>query len=372
MKKMTTLLLFAITLFIGCGGSDLPEPIKPKPEVEVKWSIAPSMTDFSSSGESKSIKVTANGDWTVSSSQSWCTLTPDKGYNGETVLKITATANPKEEIRKAELTFVSGKYSQKYNISQAAGTIANYVPAGYKMVWSEEFNATLTTGGKPALPDTQKWWYENLKKGAVNNELQTYVSGFKGTDTVAAISNGTLKIIAKKIDGEVYSARINTNESWTYGYFEARLRMPTGKGTWPAFWMMPKNFNRWPDDGEIDIMEYVGYDLNVVHSSVHTKAYNHTIGTQKTATKRIQNAETEFHIYAVEWTADYVKGFVDGVEYFEFKNDKTNNKDTWPFNAPFYLKLNLAWGGDWGGAQGIDETKLPATYEIDYVRVYKK
>lgn len=368
---MTSLLLFAITLFIGCGGSDLPEP-KPKPEVEVKWSITPSITDFSSTGDAKSIKVSANADWTVSSNQSWCTLTPDKGYNGETIVKITTTANPKEEIRKAELTFVSGKYTHKYSISQQAGTIANYVPAGYNMVWNEEFNAARTSGGKPSLPDTQKWWYENLNKGAVNNELQTYVGGFKGTDTVAAISDGTLKIIAKKIDGEVYSARINTNESWTYGYFEARLRMPTGKGTWPAFWMMPKNFNRWPDDGEIDIMEYVGYEPNVVHSSIHTKAYYHSIGTQKTATKRIQNAETEFHIYAVEWTADYIKGFVDGVEYFEFKNDKTNNKDTWPFYAPFYLKLNLAWGGDWGGAQGIDESKLPATYEIDYVRVYKK
>ncbi|MBF6628083.1 MAG: glycoside hydrolase family 16 protein, partial [Proteiniphilum sp.] len=217
-----------------------------------------------------------------------------------------------------------------------------------------------------------KWWYENLQKGAVNNELQTYVGGYRGTDTVAAIHDGTLKIIARKSGSDIISARINTIEGWTYGYFEARLRVPGGKGTWPAFWMMPKNFTSWPLDGEIDIMEYVGYQPNVVHSTVHTEAYNHMIGTQKGATKTIQNAETAFHIYAVEWTADYIKGFVDGEAYFRFDNDGKGDKKTWPFNVPFYLKLNLAWGGDWGGAQGVDESKLPATYEIDYVRVYQK
>lgn len=245
-------------------------------------------------------------------------------------------------------------------------------PAGYRLVWQDEFNEPRLSDGRTPLLDTGKWWYENLGQGAVNNELQTYVGGFAGTDTVASIYDGTLKIVARKQSNRVISARVNTNESWTYGYFEARLKVPGGKGTWPAFWMMPKNFTAWPDDGEIDIMEYVGYDPNVVHSSIHCKAYYHSIGTQKTGTKRITNAETEFHVYAVEWTADYIKGFVDGVEYFRFNNDKQGNKDTWPFDAPFYLKLNLAWGGDWGGAQGIDESKLPATYEIDYVRVFQK
>jgi len=170
----------------------------------------------------------------------------------------------------------------------------------------------------------------------------------------------------------VISIRMNTIESWQYGYFEARLRMPSGKGTWPAFWMLPKDFKIWPLDGEIDIMEYVGYDPNVVHASVHTMAYNHAIGTQKTATKRVENAETEFHIYALEWTADRITAFIDGQQYFSFANDGRGDVNTWPFNKPFYLKLNLAWGGNWGGAQGVDESKLPATYEIDYVRVYQK
>jgi beta-glucanase (GH16 family) len=165
---------------------------------------------------------------------------------------------------------------------------------------------------------------------------------------------------------------MNTAQSWTYGYFEARLILPKGKGTWPAFWMLPKDFKNWPDDGEIDIMEEVGYDPNNVSSSIHCKAYYHSIGTQKTAVKRVPTAQTDFHVYAVEWTADYIYGFVDGVRYFTFVNDKKGNKDTWPFNAPFYLKLNLAWGGDWGGAQGVDESILPAVYEVDYVRVYQK
>jgi hypothetical protein len=119
-------------------------------------------------------------------------------------------------------------------------------------------------------------------------------------------------------------------------------------------------------------MEYVGYDPNVVHASVHTMAYNHAIGTQKTATKRVENVETEFHIYALEWTADRITAFIDGQQYFSFANDGRGDVNTWPFNKPFYLKLNLAWGGNWGGAQGVDESKLPATYEIDYVRVYQK
>jgi hypothetical protein len=373
MMKMNNILFLFLALFITCGEKNDPEVTPPKPETEVKWSFNPATLELASKGETKSVIVTANGDWTVSSNQSWCSLEPVSGHNGQTSLRITATGNPLTTARTAALTFTSGKYSQKFTVSQAAGTIENYVPAGYNRVWAEEFNADRLSGGKPALPNTEKWEYEILPKGAVNNELQTYVGGFRGTDTVAAIYDGTLKIIARKSGADIISARINTIETWTYGYFEARLRVPGGKGTWPAFWMLPKKEPlNWPLDGEIDIMEYVGYQPNVVHCTVHTGAYNHMIGTQKGGQKTITGAETEFHIYAVEWTADYIKGFVDGEEYFRFNNDGAGNKETWPFNVPFYLKLNLAWGGDWGGAQGVDESKLPATYEIDYVRVYQK
>lgn len=244
-------------------------------------------------------------------------------------------------------------------------------PAGYKLVWQDEFNNPRDSYGKAVLPNSTEWWYETGASGWGNNEIQNYIPAVSGNDTCAQISNGTLKITAKKVGTQVLSTRMNTSKSWTYGYFEARLKLPKGKGTWPAFWMMPKNFTAWPDDGEIDIMEEVGYRPNYVASSIHCKAYYHKINTQKTAETFIATAESDFHVYAVEWTADYIRGYADGVKYFEFANDHANNNNTWPFNAPFYLKLNLAWGGNWGGAQGVDETALPATYEIDYVRVFQ-
>lgn len=244
-------------------------------------------------------------------------------------------------------------------------------PIGYTLVWQDEFNDSRINGKTP-LPNTEKWSYETGAGGWGNNEIQNYIAANRGTDTCAIISDGILKIIAKKVGNEVLSIRMNTKSSWTYGYFEARLKMSSGKGTWPAFWMMPKNFTAWPLDGEIDIMEYVGYNPNVTHSSVHTQSYNHSIGTQKTGTKTISNAETTFHVYALEWTPDKITGYVDNVAYFTFANDGKNDYNTWPFYKPFYIKLNLAWGGNWGGAQGIDETKLPAKYEIDYVRVFQK
>lgn len=272
------------------------------------------------------------------------------------------------------LVWTGFKPTDAFKIPAAAQYVEPEIstPAGYTLVWQDEFNDACLAGGKPALPNMDEWWYETAEPGWVNNELQRYISGFSGTDTCSVISDGTLKIIAKKKGNEIISARINTDKSWTYGYFEARLKLPQGKGTWPAFWMMPKNYKAWPDDGEIDIMEEVGYRPNYVSSSIHCKAYYHSIGTQKTGEQYVATAESDFHVYALEWTEDYIKGFVDGKCHFTFNNDKKGNKDTWPFDAPFYLKLNLAWGGDWGGAQGVDESKLPATYEIDYVRVFQK
>ena len=130
-------------------------------------------------------------------------------------------------------------------------------------------------------------------------------------------------------------------------------------------------YGGWPESGEIDIMEHVGYDPNVVHGSIHTKAYNHTIGTQKTAKLPISTATTEFHKYAIEWFEDHIDFYIDSIKYLTFNNE---NKGWayWPFDKRFHLILNLAVGGTWGGAQGIDPSAFPASMEIDYVRVYKK
>src|SRR5690554_6664181 len=205
--KMNNLLFTLLVLLSACGEKNSPEINPPEP-VEVKWSFNPATVALSSKGETRSVIVTANGDWNVTSNQSWCGTEPGSGHIGQTSLKITATGNPQTTARTAELTFTSGNYSQNYTVSQAAGTIENHVPEGYSLVWEEEFNDERLSGGKPALPDTDKWWYENLQKGAVNNELQTYVGGYRSTDTVAAIYDGTLKIIARKSGSDIISARI--------------------------------------------------------------------------------------------------------------------------------------------------------------------
>jgi beta-glucanase (GH16 family) len=255
----------------------------------------------------------------------------------------------------------------KGNESPATAETITWDPPfeGYALVWSDEFDGE-------RLPNGNNWKYETGANGWGNNELQNYIPAVRGNDTCASVYGGVLKITAKKSGNEVLSARMNTKQSWQYGYFEARIKLPAGKGTWPAFWMMPANSAVWPDCGEIDIMEEVGFRPNWVSAAIHCKAYNHILGTQKAAEKYIATAQSDFHTYGLEWTPDYIRGFVDREQYFEFTNDQQGNNDTWPFSTPFHLKLNLAWGGNWGGAQGVDENALPATCEIDYVRVYQK
>jgi len=154
---------------------------------------------------------------------------------------------------------------------------------------------------------------------------------------------------------------------------EARIRLPKGKGTWPAYWMMPDDVSaRWPRCGEIDIMEEVGMNADYVTSTIHCGAYNHARGTHRPAERLTPGAEGEYHVYALEWTEDYIRTFVDGVLLLDFPNDKAGNDDTWPFDKEFYIILNLAWGGSWGGREGVDESALPCTMEVDYVRVYQK
>ena len=381
MKNMNFFLILTLLLLSNCGSKNGTGTDEPKPNTPVVWTFSPeTLADFPADGESQKITITTNTAWKVTSDQNWCITSASGGFPAGSFFNVIVGKNPTDKVRTATLTFTAKETTKKISVKQTAGTgqtggtgeHSGFVPTGYNLVWWDEFNDAKLGNGKNPLPNESIWWYETGASGWGNNEIQNYVPGFYGTDTSAVISNGTLKIIAKKRASEVISIRMNSKDSWLYGYFEARMKMPVGKGTWPAFWMMPKNFNKWPDDGEIDIMEFVGYEPNVVHSTVHTAAYNHSIGTQKGNKTSVSNASTEFHVYSLEWTPTYIKGFADGKEYFKFSNDNQNNKATWPFNAPFYLKLNMAWGGNWGGAQGIDPAALPATYEIDYVRVYQK
>lgn len=237
----------------------------------------------------------------------------------------------------------------------------------YKLVWHDEFSTRTISSAR--------WTYQTAEAGWVNHELQTYVNARspKGTK-VAESSDGTLKIYTFKEGDKVYSARLYGRKSvgFKYGYIEARIKLPKGKGTWPAWWMMPVSSSAWPGCGEIDIMEEVGVDPNIVSSSIHCTAYNHPAKTQKTHSMTCVGAENGFHIYALEWTEDYIRTYVDGQEQLYFENDHQGNNDTWPFNKAFYPILNVAWGGDWGGYAGVDESALPLTMEIDYVRVWQK
>ena len=234
--------------------------------------------------------------------------------------------------------------------------------------WADEFNYT-------GLPDSTKWSYDvgSENNGWGNNELQYYT---KADPKNVFVSGGTLKITAlkeKKDSMNYTSARLVSKGKgdFVYGRFEAKAKVPRGRGTWPAVWMLPSEsiYGGWPNSGEIDILEHVGYDQDVVHISVHTKAYHHSVHTQKTATTKINAASDQFHLYRVDWTPDYIKGFVDDVEIFHFSNEKKTYKE-WPFDQKFYWLLNLAVGGFWGGLKGIDDTVFPAVLEVDYVRVY--
>jgi beta-glucanase (GH16 family) len=192
------------------------------------------------------------------------------------------------------------------------------------------------------------------------------------------VENGLLVIEARKEEykkSSYTSARLITRgrQDWLYGRIDVRAKLPKGRGTWPAIWMLPSSRKRgWPADGEIDIMEHVGHEPNHVYASVHTKSYNHLDGTQKTAgmMEFEQLFEQTFHTYSVEWNAEYLEFFIDEIPYMKFENEHKSYKE-WPFDVPFYLILNIAARGSWGGSMGIDDSIWPQRLEVDFVRVYQ-
>lgn len=235
-----------------------------------------------------------------------------------------------------------------------------------KLVWSDEFNYK-------GLPDPKKWGYDTGGNGWGNNEAQYYT--YQQTKN-ARVENGNLVIEALKenIGNKLYSsARLVTKGKgdFTYGRIEVRAKLPKGRGTWPAIWMLASTTPlKWPDDGEIDIMEHVGYDQGNIHGSTHTKKYYHSIGTQKTDSITIKDCSETFHVYQLEWDAETISIGVDNTIYFSFKNEHSD-QTAWPFNQPFHLLLNVAVGGFWGGKNGIDDQIFPQKMEIDYVRVFQ-
>lgn len=244
-------------------------------------------------------------------------------------------------------------------------------PSPPRLVWSDEFDT-------PGLPDSTRWGYDYGTGcphvcGWGNNELQFYTARRKEN---ARVEGGSLIIEAhrEEWEGNHYtSARLVSKHKgdWTGGRVEARLKCPIGRGTWPAFWMLPTDwkYGGWPRSGEIDILEHVGCVSDSVYASAHTQAFNHVRHTQSTSGFYLPDAEKNFHVYAVEWRPDRLDYFVDDVKYHTFKNLQ-KSIDEWPFDQRFHVILNLAVGGNWGGMRGVDETIWPRRMEVDYVRVY--
>ncbi|MGY5450663.1 glycoside hydrolase family 16 protein [Agarivorans sp. MS3-6] len=239
------------------------------------------------------------------------------------------------------------------------------------LVWSDEFDSD-------GLPDPTKWDYDVGGHGWGNQEEQYYTDSETKN---ARVENGQLMITAIKETqaGNAYtSARlVSRNQGdWLYGRLEIRAKLPTGRGTWPAIWMLPTDwvYGDWPASGEIDIMEHVGYDQDKVHNSIHSSDFNHTKGTQITTSFMVDDASNEFHDYAVEWRENRLDFYLDGVHTFTTANSQShpeNGSSAWPFDARFHLLLNIAVGGTWGGNNGIDSNIWPQTMIVDYVRVYQ-
>lgn len=245
----------------------------------------------------------------------------------------------------------------------------NSVPAGYRLVWSDEFD-------RDGHPDPAKWVHDTgrNKEGWYNNELQ-YYAGPRLEN--ARVEGGRLIITARHETlrdrpdwgGQRYtSARLITRgkADWTYGFFEIRAKMPCGGGTWPAIWLVGSG-GRWPDDGELDIMEHQGHRPERVSSAVHMRAGHG--GDNVGGATRLPDACKAFHNYQLHWTPTGTWFSVDGMVHLHYPNLKAGWR-SWPFDRPQFLILNLALGGDLGGP--IDDAALPVAMEVEYVRVYQR
>jgi beta-glucanase (GH16 family) len=271
-------------------------------------------------------------------------------------------------LRAAPLALLLATFACHEDGSPTAPSLGGSLPGGYRLVWSDEFN-------RDGAPDPSHWAYDVGGHGWGNNELQFYTADRREN---ARVEDGHLVIEARREawEGLDYtSARLVTKGrgDWTYGRIEVRAQLPSGRGSWPAIWTLGSTTPlRWPDDGEIDIMEHVGFDQGAVHASIHTRRYNHVDATQRTAATAVPDASTSFHVYVTEWTPDRIDTSIDGRVYFSFAREPNGGRAAWPFDAPQYLLLNVAVGGNWGGQRGVDDTTLPYRFLIDYVRVYQR
>ena len=246
--------------------------------------------------------------------------------------------------------------------------------ANARLVWSDEFDG--------AELDTKKWAYDTAfnKQGWFNAERQYYSANRRDN---LRVENGSLILEARheSLDPAKFtdwgkqdytSARIySLGAGWTYGFYEIRAKLPCARGTWPAIWMLPVKMEKWPDDGEIDIMEQVGAEPNLIYASLHTGLFNHVKKTQRSAQRPVPTSCETFHRYQLDWQPNSITIGVDDRGILRVLNDQPGGKGAWPFNVPFRMILNLAMGGDWAAAKGMDDAALPQRMEVDYVRVWQ-
>jgi beta-glucanase (GH16 family) len=239
----------------------------------------------------------------------------------------------------------------------------------YQLVWQDEFDGT-----QGQSPDAAKWVFDigTGEGGWGNQELQYYTDR---SENISLDGNGNLVITARSesFGGQPFtSARIKTQGLFeqTYGRFEARIKLPHGPGLWPAFWLLGSDIETvgWPQCGEIDIMEYRGQQTNLIHGTVHGPGYSGGNSVTKSFGFEQDRFDVDFHLFAVEWGADYIRFYVDDYLYQEIEPGEVSGP--WVFNNSFFIILNVAVGGNYVGFP-TSETPFPQTMEIDYVRVYK-
>ena len=227
------------------------------------------------------------------------------------------------------------------------------------LVWADEFDNSI---------DFSNWDFEI---GFTNDNVHYYTNRPENLQ----INNGVLNIIALEESYMGYnytSALLKSKTNWRYGRFEARIKLPATNGFVPAFWMLPaeNSYGWWPKSGEIDIMEQPSNEVSNIYGTIHSETHNNFTGTGAVGgVTVVPDAQTDFHVYAIEWTADRIDFYVDSQNYFSFSNDYGGSA-TWPFDKPFYIILNLAVGGGWVGNPD-STTVFPAILEVDWVRVYQ-
>lgn len=236
----------------------------------------------------------------------------------------------------------------------------------YKLVFEDTF-------GVDGRPDETIWNLEVAGHGFGNDEKQFYTDRLHNV----FIKDGTLHLVAHKEDYEnrhYTSAKLTTfgKKHIQYGRVEVMVEIPKGLGTWPAIWFLGTNFKEsgWPACGEIDLMEHVGKNEEHIHFSLHSKTNHHLIGNQPTFATDVPGILDGFHEFAMDWTDEMFVFYIDQKEMARFYKKDYQNRAEWPFDHPYYLILNLAIGGTWGGP--IDDKIFPVTMKFKYVKVYER